>query len=51
MKIIKTKNFPPGTYKCINLFGVLFTKSDRLTERETSTTKEFTQTKWKKCSI
>lgn len=33
MKIIKTKNFPPGTYKCINLFGVLFTKSDRLTER------------------
>lgn len=34
MKIIKTKNFPPGTYKCINLFGVLFTKSDRLTERD-----------------
>lgn len=34
MKIIKTKNFPPGIYKCINLFGFLFTKSDRLTERD-----------------
>lgn len=26
MKIIKTKHFPFGSYKIINLFGVLFTK-------------------------
>lgn len=30
MKIIKTKNFPPGNYIAINLFGILFTKRDNL---------------------
>ena len=33
MKIIKTKWFPFGGYKAINLFGILFTKSD-LSETE-----------------
>ena len=28
MKIIKTKWFPFGRYKAINLFGILFTKGD-----------------------
>lgn len=32
MKIIKTKHFPPGAYSTINLFGVLFTKSDHLSD-------------------
>jgi len=27
-KIIKNKYIPFGRYKCINLFGILFTKSD-----------------------
>ena len=33
MKIVKTKWFPFGGYKAINLFGILFTKSD-LSETE-----------------
>ena len=28
MKVIRTKNFPPGRFMCINLFGVLFTKEE-----------------------
>lgn len=28
MKIVKTEWFPFGRYKAINLFGILFTKSD-----------------------
>lgn len=32
MKIIKTKHFPPARYSTINLFGVLFTKSDYLSD-------------------
>lgn len=30
MKIVKTKWFPFGNYHTINLFGVLFTKRDKL---------------------
>ena len=30
MKIIHTKYFPFGSYTTINIFGVLFTKQDRL---------------------
>lgn len=33
MKIIKTKHFPFGSYKTINIFGVLFTKRE-LTQKE-----------------
>lgn len=32
MKIIKTKHFPPGGYSTINLFGILFTKSNHLSD-------------------
>lgn len=32
MKIIKTKYFPFGPYTTINLFGILFTKSDNLSD-------------------
>ena len=30
MKIVHTKHFPFGSYTTINIFGVLFTKQDRL---------------------
>ena len=32
MKIIKTKWFPFGGYSTINLFGILFTKEDNLSQ-------------------
>ena len=28
MRVIKTKHFPFGGYKAINLFGVIFTKGE-----------------------
>ena len=30
MKIVHTKHFPFGSYTTINIFGILFTKQDRL---------------------
>lgn len=33
MKIIRTKHFPFGSYKAINIFGIVFTK-DELNKRE-----------------
>lgn len=33
MRVIKTKHFPFGGYKAINLFGIIFTKSE-LSNRE-----------------
>lgn len=33
MKVIKTKHFPFGGYKAINIFGIIFTKKE-LSERE-----------------
>ena len=33
MRIIKTKHFPFGGYKAINLFGIIFTKGE-LSNRE-----------------
>ena len=32
MKKIKTKNFPPGNFIAINIFGILFYKGDKLNE-------------------
>ena len=34
MKIIHTKHFPFGSYATINLFGILFTKQDKLIPRD-----------------
>ena len=34
MKIIHTKYFPFGSYATINLFGILFTKQDKLIPRD-----------------
>lgn len=34
MKIIHTKHFPFGSYTTINLFGILFTKQDKLIPRD-----------------
>lgn len=28
MRVIKTKHFPFGGYKAINLFGIIFTKGE-----------------------
>lgn len=33
MRVIKTKHFPFGGYKAINLFGIVFTKGE-LSNRE-----------------
>lgn len=33
MRVIKTKHFPFGGYKAINIFGIIFTKKE-LSERE-----------------
>ena len=32
MKIVKTKRFPFGTYTAINIFGILFTKLDKVSD-------------------
>ena len=34
MKIVHTKHFPFGSYATINLFGILFTKQDKLIPRD-----------------
>lgn len=44
MKIVYTKHFPPGKFRCINLFGTLFYKGKKETVTRTTKNHEGTHT-------